>query len=169
MSTGLNKVRGRHGFINIESYKRGFKAKYPDTDVTYTQYIAVLKASNAKIRDIVLDNPLGFKLPYDLGYVTVDRYMPNGRSRKPIDWPATLKFGYRIPLLNLHSFGHIYMIKLFANTLVKPMLVYKFNAHRILKRMLAKRVKAGNSNYLKIERGYFTKRFSISKHLKDYY
>ena len=42
-----------------------------------------------------------------------------------------------------------------------PLRVYKINAHRIIKRMLAKKIKEGYSEYINIDKNYFNQRFRI--------
>lgn len=163
MSHKKNKITGRKGFVNRIGYK-AFKAKYPGEQITYDEYISVLKASNMAIRDHILDNPLGFKLPYNIGYLAVDKF--KGLSHYvAVDWVNSRRLGKLIPLTNLHSFGYFYKIKMYKNPKVKPLLVYRMEAHRIIKRMLAAKIKAGKE-YLQIDRGYFSKRFHIGETLK---
>jgi hypothetical protein len=162
MSSKPNKVTGRHGFINIPAYK-AFKAKYPEADVTYREYIDVLKASTCAIRDHILDNPLGFKLPYNFGYIAVDKFKPLN-DYVLVDWKNSRRLKRRILFTNLHSFGYIFKIKLYPNPKIVPMRVHKFDAHRLVKRALAKRVKEGKE-YLEIDRSYYSRRFRIGEHI----
>lgn len=163
MSCKKNKVNGRVGFINRSTYK-AFKEKYPGENITYKDFITILKASNMAIRDHILENPLGFKLPYNFGYLTVDKF--KGLNHYvAVDWINTRKFGKIIPLTNLHSFGYFYKIKIYKNPKVKPLQVYKMEAHRLIKRALAAKIKGGK-DYLQIDRSYFSKRFHIGEQLK---
>jgi hypothetical protein len=163
MSSLQNKVRNRVGFINQRTYKE-FSQKHPD--ISYNEYVEVLKASNKAIRDTILNNPLGFKLPYNIGYLAVDKFK-GLRDYVAIDWIATRRLGKKIPLTNLHSFGYFFKIKLYPNPRIKPLQVYKMTAHRILKRMLAASIKGGKE-YLEIDRSYFSNRFKIGHNLKFY-
>lgn len=163
MGAKKNKVRGRIGFINRTSYK-DFIMQYPSSGVTYKDYIAVLKESTISIRDFILSHELGFKLPLNLGYIAVDKFKPSKRS-VAIDWINTRKFGKVIPLLNFHSLGYVYKIKLYKNTKIKPLQVYQMASHRIIKRMLANNIKNTKKDYLSIDRTYFSKRFHIENYL----
>lgn len=166
MSAKPNKISGRRGFIGYKAY-REFKKKHPNETVSYEEYIKILKTSTQCIRDHILDNPLGFKLPYNLGYIAVDKFKALNHYVS-VDWVATKKLGKRVPLTNLHSFGHMFTIKLYPNPRKKPLLVYKMTAHRIINRLLAKRIKEGKE-YLEIDRTYFSKRFRIGEHIKYNY
>lgn len=165
MSSEKNKVRNRVGFINRKAYKL-FLEKHPNNTTTYEQYILILKESTKAIRDFILENPLGFKLPYNLGYIAVDKFK-GLKDYVGIDWPATRRLGRVIPLMNLHSFGYFFKIKLYPNPKIKPLLIYKMNAHRKINRMLAANIKQGKE-YLQIERSYFSNRFRIGQHIKQY-
>lgn len=162
MSSKPNKVTGRHGFINRPAYKV-FNKKHPEANITYRQYIAILKASTEAIRDHILENPLGFKLPYNLGYIAIDKFKPLS-GYASVDWQNSKRLKRRVVFNNLHSFGFLYKIKLYANPKIKPLNIYRFTAHRIIKRMAAKNIKAGKE-YLQIERSYYSKRFKIGNHL----
>jgi hypothetical protein len=164
MGFGKNKIQNRANFINRETYV-AFKEKFPDSKITYEQFILILKESTSTIRDHILDNPLGFKLPYNLGYIAVDKFKAKD-DYVCIDWQATRRLGKRVPLTNLHSFGHIYKIKFFPNPRVHPLKNYAFKGHRILNRMLAANIKQNLREYINIERNYFSKRFNIDNYLK---
>lgn len=162
MGSEQNKVRNRLGFINHKTYN-DFIEKYPKSDVTYEQYIRVTKESTSVIRDFILDNELGFKLPHNLGYIAVDKFKPSKDSLY-IDWKNTRLLGKIIPFTNFHSLGYVFKIKLYKNSKIQPLKAYEMNTHRILKRMLAKKVKEGKQ-YIHIDRSYFNKRFSIDRFL----
>lgn len=163
MGAAKNKVTGRTNYISKGNYKL-FIEKYPESDITYKEYITVLKESTITIRDHILENSLGFKLPQNLGYIAVTSFKTN-KNFVAIDWVNTRKLGKVIPLTNFHSFGNAYKIRLFKNSRIKPLIVYKMNAHRIIKRMLAKNIKSGSNVYVHIDRSYFTKRFHIDNTL----
>lgn len=164
MSSKPNKVRGRIGFINRHTYK-AFIAKHPNETITYEQYIQILKASNAAIRDHILDHPLGFKLPYNLGYIAVDKFK-GLKNYMAVDWINSRRLGRRIPLLNLHSFGYFFKIKLYKNPRIKPLQIYKMNPHRLINRKLNIKIREGRE-YLEIDRSYFSNRFRIGNQIKE--
>ncbi len=165
MSYLPNKVRNRVGFINRQTYKE-FAAKPAHEGITYEQYIEVLKESNKAIRDHILDNPLGFKLPYNLGYLAVDKFK-GLKNYVAVNWKESRRLKRLIPLTNLHSFGFFFKIKIYPNPKIKPLQVYKMNPHRLINRALNLRIRAGNE-YLEIDRSYFSNRFRIGQHIKQY-
>jgi hypothetical protein len=165
LGSGKSKIQNREGFVNRKHYFL-FIEKYPESNISYEEYISVLKESSACIQNFILNNELGFKLPLNLGYIAVDKFKPS-RTYKAIDWPATLRLGRHIPLTNFHSFGHAFKIKLFKNPKSKPLEAYVMKAHRLLNRALGKKIKSGKENYINIDRSYFSKRFSIENYLSE--
>lgn len=163
MSTGKNNVRKRKGFITKKTYN-AFIKKHPTVDITFEQFKMILEESNKAIRDSILENELGFKLPNRLGYIAVTKFKPK-KECYAVNWIETRRLGKKIPQLNLHSLGYIYQIKLYKNPNVRSLMVYKMNAHRIIKRMLAAKIKSG-TDYLEIDRSYYNRRFNIVNMLK---
>lgn len=161
---GLSKVRDRINYTNKQSYKN-FLEKNPNTKITYKQFVDILKLSNSKINNYILNNELGFKLPNNLGYIAVSKFKQKN-TYKVIDWKNSNKLNKIIPLLNFHSFGNMYRIGLFKNSSLRALQAYKFNAHRLLKRELAKKIKSGK-DYYELDRNFFSKRFKIDNYLKN--
>ncbi len=159
MGAGKNKVSNRISYISRNAYKQ-FKEKYPQDTTTYEEFIAILKESNSTIRRYILDNPLGFKLPKNLGYVAVTKFKTQ-KDFVAVDWINTRRLKRLIPLTNFHSLGYAYKIDFYKNNKMVPLRVYKINAHRIIKRMLAKKIKEGYSEYINIDKNYFNQRFRI--------
>lgn len=165
MGANKSKVRGRVNYISKKEYNL-FKKKYPTTEITYEEFITILKQSTLCIKNTILENPLGFKLPNNIGYVAVRKFK-TGKKYFAVDWPTTLKLGKRIPLTNLHSFGHGFKLEFFKNPKIKPLLAYKLNAHRNLNRSIAKIVKTTKYPYIELDKNYFNKRFNIENYLKN--
>lgn len=163
MGSSLNKVRNRVGYINRVAYKEFIK-QYPESGISYEEYILILKESTRSIRDFILNNELGFKLPFNLGYIAVDKYKP-GKSTVPVDWVNSRRLKRLIPLTNFHSLGYMFKIKLYKNPKIKPLYAFDMQAHRIIKRMLAANIKQEKGNYISIDRSYFSRRFNIDKYL----
>lgn len=161
---GVNKIGNRVNLLNKENYNE-FKLKYPESDITYNNFVTILKESNELINYYILENELGFKLPNNLGYIAVNKFKQRGTYRV-IDWKNTNKFNKIVPNLNLHSFGYMYTINLFKNPKSNALQVYKFNAHRLLKRELAQKIKKGK-DYYSIDRNFFSKRLNIDNYLKE--
>lgn len=165
MGAGKSKVRGRVNYNNNIAYHK-YKKQYPDSDVTKQQFSDILLESNFAIRDTILDNPLGFKLPLSIGYIAVDKFKPN-KQFKPIDWVASRRLGRQIPRTNLHTFGYTFKVKLYKNPSFRPMLGYIMNAHRLLKRKLAQNIIKEDKQYISIDPTYFSRRFRIDKIIKQ--
>lgn len=161
MGTGLNKVRNRTGFVNRASYK-DFIKKNPKSNIEYDKYIQILKESNKTIRECILTNELGFKLPLNLGYIAITKFKQRD-NYVVTDWQNSVKYKKLIPLTNLHSFGWMFKIKFYKNHRIKPLEIYQMQAHRNIKRMLAQKIKSGQQNYLELDNSYFNKRFSIER------
>lgn len=159
MGAGKNKVSNRVNYISRKSYNE-FKKKYPDDTTTYEEFMTILKESNKTITKYVLENPLGFKFPKNLGYLAVDKFKTN-KDFVAVDWPNTLKYKKLIPLTNFHSFGYAYKLYFYKNMKILPFRAYKITPQRLIKRLLAKKIKEGDSEYVKIDRSYFNKRFRI--------
>lgn len=162
MGSGKNQIQNRSNYLNRVEYNK-FIAENPKSEIQYKDFISVLKESTKQIRDNIVDNPLGFKLPHNLGYIAVNKYKPLKTSRVPIDWVATNKYGRIVPLTNFHSFGFMYKIAFYPNESVVPMRLYVMRPHRILKRMVAQNIKNNTGNYISIDSNYFNKRFNIDQ------
>lgn len=159
MGIGLNKIKNREGFVNRESYNL-FIEKNKDSKITYEQYILILKNSLRITKQYILENPLGFKMPNNLGYITVCKYKPK-TNRTPIDWVASKKLGKHVPLTNLHTFGYMYSINLYANPTIHSIKNYQFVPHRKLKRELGAQLKSGFNQHIHVDKSYFSRRFNI--------
>ena len=166
MGSGKTKISNRVGYVNRVGYIEFIK-KYPNSGISYKEYISILKESNICIKNYILTNELGFKLPYNLGYIAVMKFKQK-ENYVVTDWVNSRKFKKFIPLTNLHSFGWMYKIKIFKNPRIKPLQVYNVDIHRLVKRELAKKIKEGGSNYLELDHSYFNKRFAIDTVMKNY-
>ena len=165
MSAAAYKTKNRINYSSAKGYK-AFKEKYPDSNITSQQYALVIRKSNALIASAILENPFGFKLPNNIGYIAVDKYQPKKGSRKPIDWITTNKLHKLTYLTNLHSFGWIYHLKFYKNPSKKNVDCYTFKPQKLLRIALAKRIKAGEE-YEPLDRSFFSRRFSIDKIFKN--
>lgn len=161
MGSGKNKIQHRANYLNRREYNR-FVEENPNSGIEYKEFIQILKESTKSIRQTIIDNPLGFKLPYNLGYIAVNKYKPLKKSsNQPINWVATNKYGRIIPFTNFHSLGYMYKITFYPNNSILPMRSYVMKAHRVLKRMVAKTILDNTNQYISIDSNYFDKRFNI--------
>lgn len=111
------------------------------SDITYQEFTKIVKASNKKIFDAIVEDADGFKLPENLGYLCVIKYKT---KKKAINWAATKQYGKRIYYLNLHSFGYRYHIKWFKTGISRFAFneIYKFAPLRDLRTAVSKSIKA---------------------------
>lgn len=161
---GPNKIGNRVGFVNKKAHKEFVKKT--GSAITVEQYKEIINESLLEIREYILENELGFKLPANLGYIAVNKFKQLD-DYVVIDWQSTKKYKKVIPVVNLHSFGYMFKIQFFKNKSIRPLDVYFMNAHRHFKRALSKKIKAGEQNYMKLDNSFFTKRFRINNIFKN--
>lgn len=131
----------RHQALNNEMFKQ-FKEENPDISISFKEFSDIIKTSNKKIYDAIIEDEEGFKLPENLGYLCVTKYKTR---KKAINWADTKKYGKKIYHLNLHSFGYSYHIKWFKTGICRFLFneVFKFAPHRHMRRDVAAKVKEG--------------------------
>lgn len=130
----------RNNLITKELHKKfeeenGFK-------IEFKLFSTIILESNKIIFNVVADDPAGFKLPENMGYLVVTRYKT---KKKPIDWINSVKYRRAVYFTNLHSFGYMHHLKWcqFAIARFKYHEIYKFEPCRFLTRKIAKNVKEG--------------------------
>lgn len=138
MPTGVTNVRNW-------LFTKQFHKKFVDEtkiDITERQHRDVLEESNKEIAKVVLDGNDGFKMPKGLGVIAINAFKS---TKVPIDWKSTIKFGKRIPHVNLHSFGKIIAVKWYRIDVrhLSFASIYKFKACRTLARTAVKLTKEG--------------------------
>jgi hypothetical protein len=111
-------------------------------DISYADFTNIIKESNKKIFETVLEDENGFKLPENLGYLCIIKYKT---KKKAINWADTKKYGQKIYYLNLHSFGYRYHIKWFKTGISRFAFneVFKFVPLRTMRTEVSKKIKAG--------------------------
>jgi len=111
------------------------------SDISYSQFSEIIKVSNKKIFDAIVEDSDGFKLPENLGYLCVIKYKT---KKKAINWADTKKYSKTIYYLNLHSFGYRYHIKWFKTGISRFAFneVYKFAPLRNLRNEVSKNIRA---------------------------
>lgn len=115
------------------------------SDMSYNEFSLIIKESNKKIHEAVIEDADGFKLPENLGYLCVIKYKT---KKKAVNWADTKKYGKTIYYLNLHSFGFRYHIKWFKTGISRFAFneVYKFAPLRILRTEVSKSIRS-EKNY----------------------
>lgn len=115
-------------------------------DIDYQTYKNIILDSNQVIFDTIANDPAGFKLPENLGYIIVTKYKTD---KKSTDWQNSKKYKKTIYHTNLHSFGkrgHIKWSKL-AIARFKFNRIYKFKACRFLARKVSHNITENKVDY----------------------
>jgi hypothetical protein len=122
---------------------KAFKEKH-NSDISYKDFTNIIKLSNQKIHQSVIDDESGFKLPENLGYLCVIKYKT---KKKAINWKDTKKYGKTIYYLNLHSFGFRCHIKWFKTGICRFAFneVFKFAPLKTMRTGVSKEFKEGKS------------------------
>lgn len=122
------------------------------TEISYEDFKRIIWTTNDLIREYAANEEAGVELPEGMGHIVVTKY----KSKKvPTDWVNSKKFGKKIPLLNLHSFGYVHHVKWFKiGVKFKNSFIYKFKPYRILSRQVAENVLKGKK-YFKWENSDF--------------
>lgn len=124
---------------------KAFKQKH-NIEISYSDFTNIIKESNKKIFNAVLEDENGFKLPENLGYFCIIKYKT---KKKAINWADSKKYGKKIYFLNLHSFGYRYHIKWFKTGIARFAFneVFKFAPLRLMRTEVSKKIKAGVKDY----------------------
>src|SRR4051812_16430329 len=96
-------VRKRPPDVHIVSEKI-VKQYTKQTGKTGEHFRRIAKALFSQMADYILEDEEGFKLPYNMGILIVNRFTPHS---KVIDHRKSAKLGETVYFQNLHSFGDI--------------------------------------------------------------
>lgn len=122
---GTLKTGPRYNFLNLKFYKQFLK----DTGSTlsYKQFVEIIDRSNRKIKDKILNNTEGFKMPEVLGYMAISRYKPKPGTRK-IDFGRSQQLGHTVYHTNFHSYGYDARVQWYTYQIAqcKNVEIYKF-------------------------------------------
>lgn len=129
----------RDQVLSVELWK-SYKEK-TKSEISFQEFSTIIKESNRKIHNAIVEDADGFKLPENLGYLCVIKYKT---KKKAVNWADTKKYGKTIYYLNLHSFGFRYHIKWFKTGISRFAFneVYKFAPLRTLRTEVSKRIRA---------------------------
>jgi hypothetical protein len=141
MPTGKIKIGHRDHIISKKFYDE-FLDEYPDINISYKEFVLIIRESNKEIARIVRTEQTGFKLPEGHGYLVVTSYKSN---KKAVDIANSHKFGKIIYHLNLSTFGKLCAIRWYNNLgeYYYPR-IYKFAACRDFQRDVSHSSKAGS-------------------------
>lgn len=140
MPSGKIKIGHRDHILSKKFYKE-FLEEYPDIEVSYKDFIMIIRESNKEIARIVRTEQSGFKLPEGHGYLVVTMYKSKKQS---VDTLNSHKYEKIIHYLNLHTFGKRSSIRWYNNTgqYFYPK-IYKFVSCREFARDVSASTKAG--------------------------
>jgi hypothetical protein len=133
----------RDQVLSIKLWK-AFKEKH-EIEISYSDFTKIVKETNKKIHNLVIEDENGFKLPENLGYLCVIKYKT---KKKAINWADTKKYGKTIYYLNLHSFGYRCHIKWFKTG------ISRFAFNEVYKFAPLKTLRAGVSKAFKADKNY---------------
>ena len=137
------KYSGRHTFVSKDLWKK--YVALTNSTTSYKDFKAIILASLEETQRLVLREPVGFKLPFRIGNLAVNKFKIYGdfkcysNVRTADDKP--------IKNFNLHTGGHTFRIQWFHNTRSSKERIsfWHFDAERKFKRSLAKVLKSGKS------------------------
>lgn len=139
-----SKLRyGNRDFIfNEEVWKSLVDEK--KLDFSFVECNKIIRACNANIAEVIVEENDGFKLPLGLGYICAVRFIP----KKPaIDWKATAKNnGKFVYFNNLATFGYSVAVNWFRIGRVTNISfneIFKFKACKKLAQQISKKFKSG--------------------------
>lgn len=132
----------RYNFLNI-SFWRKFK-KETGIDIEYRDFISIIDFSNRKIKEKVVNNISGFKLPEQLGYLAISKY--KSKERK-IDYNKSKQLNTKVYFTNFHSKGFDARIMWYINQIASCRNIheYKFVPDREFTHMKSAQLKAGKN------------------------
>lgn len=114
-------------------------------------FYKIIMTSNTKIKEAIIDNPNGVKLPNRLGWLGVLKKKPlmdNVKNLK-VDWKRSKDLGYKIYHMNSHSDNFTYKIYWDKKgAILSNVTLYVFTSCRNLQRDLAKAVFKGKEYHL---------------------
>lgn len=143
---------------SVSCYK-DFCRKHPDIEITAKQYANVVRTYNTMFRDYILETGEKTKMPWGIGYFSVNKKKtkkwginPHTGERAlalPIDWKKTKENGKLIRNFNYHTEGYAFRWVWFSDTAYFYKAdIWNFKPSRTSSRALAdKLIRAKNMNY----------------------
>jgi len=156
MPSGKIKIGHRDHIVDRKFHKQ-FLLDNPEVNITWEDFIEIIRTSNEEMVNIASTEQNGFKLPEGHGYLVVVSYKS---SNKSIDIANSHKYGKIIYHNNLHTLGKRVCIRWFNNnSFYYYPKIYKFASCRTFARQVAKKAKEGmvflnwsNRDFLKFDR-----------------
>jgi hypothetical protein len=165
-SKGKSLYCGERSNIVDKSAFLKFRRENPEMkEMSFTDFNHLCADANLIISEVILKEPLGFKLPY-FGHICVNRYKS---ANKSVDASTSKLTGKKIPHTNMHTLGYRFAIRFLKvsesiqNNLIRN---YAFRADRKLKRKLAAQLKeTGGENFLNLKTNHFVTKTAINKYI----
>jgi hypothetical protein len=139
---GPNKVHNPYNLKDMyESYKESVEENTP-YDISYKEFMTITEDYLKEISDGLLSGKGSFRIPKNLGYITITKFKVDLSKLNRIDWKATVETGKKIYHLNEHSDGFNYKVvwtRIQQNA--RNVKMYVFAPTRRIKRTLASLIK----------------------------
>lgn len=138
----IGKFHGRHPLINRKMWRRYVKES--GNKISYDLFKNIFLSSMEETKKWVLREPVGFKLPYKLGNLAVNKFKTYGDFKTYTN--TRTSDGKPIKNFNLHTGGNVFRIQWFYNSrqFIERHPYWFFDACRDFKRNLAKVLKSSN-------------------------
>lgn len=122
---GTLKTGPRHNFLNLRFYNQFIKDT--GSNLTYKQFVDIIDSSCRKMKNKIIDNTEGFKMPEVLGYMATSRYKPKPGTRR-VDFGKSQQLGFTVYHTNFHSFGYNARIQWYTYQIAqcRNIEIYKF-------------------------------------------
>lgn len=145
------RVKRQYRTVCKANYLR-FCDEYPEIDITFKEYSAILKEANKMMYIRVLESGEPFVAPYGFGTIGIHKYKPkykhvlqDGREfiKLPVDWVKSKEEGFLVYNMNFHTDGLRFKWKMDQRSVnLFEFLVWSFRPCRYMSRALAKYLKS---------------------------
>lgn len=152
---------------SLEFYKE-FKERYPKYNISYKEYVSILKYYNLQIANHVLDTGQKIKLPWGIGELCINKYKRkvykiDSKGEKvynyKIDFQKSKELGKKVYHLNLHTDGYQYHWFWSTTTSkIKYARIWSLTMAREHSRELVRRLKLPTSQYKDLYRMFQRRR-----------
>lgn len=158
---------GRHVVLN-ESLFKSYKTEVENPIEDFSLFRDVIQDYNEIVKQEVLSNRDGVKLPSMMGIMAVCSYKTGSSSqRPPINWAASSENGVKLKEFNLHTGGLACKIVYSCYTAkykFRNWALWKFEGNRDFKTKVSKYFEKNYNNYKRLDN-----KSHVSKMFKDDY
>lgn len=164
----MSRIKRQYCTTRPEVYERFIERTKPSLEVNSLLWRKIVYMINQAYRDYILETGEKVRMPFGFGDLSINKKLrkhttkyPDGNDRicLPIDWVKTRKAGKHIYNFNEHSDGYFYgWIYFRPSGRMKFNKLWDFSASRDSSRLLAKYIKAPNTDYKYLYREYHSYR-----------